>query len=129
MRRKETKAQTIEENARLILSQVESYDQIAQARDQEEFYETESKKSNISTRQEEWKSRRNISRTENLSKSRKQEPKTIACAFSRKDWIWRNCDAKCKRFKMPQGKRRFDEVKTKFKEWKFWKFQVEERQK
>jgi hypothetical protein len=53
LRRKETKAQIIEENARLILSQVESYDQIAQARGQEEFYETESKKSNISTRQEE----------------------------------------------------------------------------
>jgi len=30
---------------------------------------------------------------------------------------------------MPQGKRRFYEVKTKFEEWKFWKLKIVKKDK
>lgn len=54
---------------------------------------------------------------EKLQEQKKKEESRIIAAQ-----IWKNCDAMLK-VQMPQGKRRFDEVKTKFKEGKFWKFQ------
>jgi len=83
----------------------EKNDQIAQARDQEECYETGFNKSNIFPRQDEWKSLRSISRTKNSPKSRKKESKMIAVALSRKDRIWRNCDVMLKIQDAPRQKK------------------------
>jgi len=60
------------------------------------------------------------------SQERKKESRIIAVVFKK---VQERIVMLCSRLRMPQGKRRFDEVKTKFEEWKFWKLKIVKKDK